>query len=81
MRLRNSPCGVKVSTLPGNPEVSGSIPESGLRLLFIIVVFALYLPLFRLCLAHVHLSEVLCSGPLTYPKNNLCRTSPASITP
>ena len=31
MRLRSSPGGVKVSTVPGKPEVSGSIPESGLR--------------------------------------------------
>ena len=40
MRLRSStsPGGVKVSTLPGKPEVSGSIPESGLRFLFNIVV-------------------------------------------
>ena len=28
MKLRSSPGGVKVSTLPGKPEVSGSIPES-----------------------------------------------------
>ena len=48
MGLRSSPGGVKVSTLPGKPEISGSIPESGLRFLFIIVVFTLYLPLFRL---------------------------------
>ena len=44
MRLRSSPGGVKVSTLPGKPEVPGSIPESGLRFLFSIVVFTLYLP-------------------------------------
>ena len=45
MRLRSSPGGVKASTLPGKPEVSGSIPESGLRFLFIIVVFTLDIPL------------------------------------
>ena len=44
-----TPLGVKVSTLPGKPEVEGSIPESGLRFLFNVVVFNLYLPLFRLC--------------------------------
>ena len=33
MRLRSSPGGIKVSTLT-RPEVSGSIPESGLRFLF-----------------------------------------------
>ena len=49
MRLRSSPGGVKVSTLPGKPEVSGSIPKSGLRFLFNLVAFNLYLPLFRLC--------------------------------
>ena len=49
MGVRSSPGGVKVSTLPGKPGVSGSILESGLRFLFIIVVFTLYLPLFRLC--------------------------------
>ena len=38
MGLCSSPDSVKVSTLPGKPEVSGSIPESGLRLLFVIVV-------------------------------------------
>ena len=41
MGLCSSPGGVKVSTLPGKPEVSGSIRESGLRFLFIIVVFTL----------------------------------------
>ena len=46
MRLRRSPGGVKLSTLPGMSEVSGSIPESGLRFLFIFVVFNLCLPLF-----------------------------------
>ena len=40
MGLRSSPGGVKVSTLPGKPTVSGSIPGSGLRFLFMIVVFA-----------------------------------------
>ena len=49
MGLRRSPGGVKVCMLPGKTEVSGSIPELGLRFLFIIVVFTLYLPLFRLC--------------------------------
>ena len=48
MGLRSSPGCVKVSTKPGKSEVSGSIPESGFRVLFIIVVFTLYLPLFRL---------------------------------
>ena len=42
MRLRSSPGRVKVSTLPGKPEGSGSIPESGLRFLLIIVVFTSY---------------------------------------
>ena len=42
MRLRSCPGGVKVSTLPGKPEVSGSIPDSGIRFLFIIVVFTSY---------------------------------------
>ena len=45
MRLRSSPGRVKVSTLPGKPEVSGSIPESGLRFFFIFIVFTLCLPL------------------------------------
>ena len=39
MRLSSCHGGVKVSAMPGKPEVSGSIPESGLRFLFIIVVF------------------------------------------
>ena len=52
MGLLSSAFGVKVSTVPGKPEVSGSITESGLCLLFITVVFPLYLPLFRLCYAH-----------------------------
>ena len=38
MIFRSCPGGVKVSTLPGKPEVSGSIPEPGLSFLFIIVV-------------------------------------------
>ena len=42
MRLRSCPGGVKVSILPGKPEVSGSIPEPGLRFLFTIVVFTSY---------------------------------------
>ena len=45
MRLRSYPGGVQVSTLPGKPAVLGSIPESGLRFLFIFVVFTLCLPL------------------------------------
>ena len=49
MRLRSSPGGVKVSTLPGKPEVSGSIPESGLSFLFIFDVFTLRLPCYSDC--------------------------------
>ena len=49
MKLRSSPGGVKLSTLPGKPEVSGSITESGFRFLFIVVVFTLCLPLFIDC--------------------------------
>ena len=45
MRLRSSHGGVKVSILHGKPEVSGSIPESGLHFLLIFVVFTLCLPL------------------------------------
>ena len=45
MRLRSSPGRVKVSTLNGKPDGSGSIPESGHRFLFIFVVFTLCLPL------------------------------------
>ena len=45
MRLRRCPGGVKVNTLSRMSEVSGSIPESGLRFLFIFVVFTLCLPL------------------------------------
>ena len=72
--------GLKVSTLPGKPEVSGSIRESGLRFLFIIVVFTLYLPLFRLCWEHVDLSDVLCSRSCALSQPNRYRKSPASIT-
>ena len=39
MKLGICPGGVKCSTLPGKPEVSGSIPGLGLRFLFTIVVF------------------------------------------
>ena len=46
MGLRISPGGVMVSTLRGKPDVSGSIPESGLRFLSIIV----YFPCIYLCL-------------------------------
>ena len=46
MTLRSCPGGVKVSTLPGKPEASDSIPESGLR-------FLLYLPRIDLCLDYV----------------------------
>ena len=49
MRLRRCPGGVKVSTLPGMSDVSGSIPDSGLRFLFIFVVFTLCLHLFIDC--------------------------------
>ena len=49
MRLHSSPGGVKVSTLPGLSDVSGYFPESGLRFLFIFVVFTLCLPLFIDC--------------------------------
>ena len=82
MRLRSSPGGVKVSILPGKPEVSGSIPESGLRFLFNIVVFNLYLPLFRFLLTAYTLKRgALFSALCLIPKNNRNRTSPASITP
>ena len=80
MRLLRYPAGVKFSTLPFKPEVSGSIPESELRFLFIIVVFTLYLPLFRVCSERVHLSEVLCSRPCALSQPELYRMSPASIT-
>ena len=43
------PGGVKVVRFPGMSEVSGSIPESGLRFLIIFVVFTLCLPLFIDC--------------------------------
>ena len=59
MRLRSSRGGVKVSTLPCKPEVSGSIPETELRFLFIFVVFTLCLPCYSDCKAPVHLSVVL----------------------
>ena len=49
MRLRRCPCGVKVARFPGMSEVSGSIPESGLRFLFIVVVFTLCFSLFIDC--------------------------------
>ena len=80
MRLRSSPGGVKVSTLPGMSEISGSIPESGLHFLYIFVVFTLCLPLFIDCLAHVHLSVVLRPRPRALLIPNFNRTSPASIT-
>ena len=64
MRLRSSPGGVKVSKLLGKPEVSGSFPESGLRFLYIMVVFTLYLPLFRLyTLKRGALFQALCLIP------------------
>ena len=50
MRLRRCPGGVKGSLL--SRHVRGrrvSIPESGLRFLFIFVVFTLWLPLFIDC--------------------------------
>ena len=81
MRLGSSPGAVKVSKLPGISEVSGSIPESGLRFLYIFVVFTLCLPLFIDFQAHVHLSVVLRSRPRTLLIPNLNRTSPAKITP
>ena len=51
MRLRSSPSGsgVKISTVSGMSEVSGSIPDSGLRFLYIFVVFTSCLPLFIDC--------------------------------
>ena len=49
MRLRSSPGGIKVSTLPGMSEVSGSIPESGLRFLIIFVVFTFVHRLLSAC--------------------------------
>ena len=48
MRLRSSPGGVKVSTLPGMSEVSGSIPDSGLRFLYNFVVFTFFTFVHRL---------------------------------
>ena len=38
-----------LARFPGMSEVSGSIPESVLRILFIFVVFTLCLPLFIDC--------------------------------
>ena len=49
MRQHRCPGGVKVARFPGMSEVSGSIPVSGLRFLFIFVVFTLCLPLFIDC--------------------------------
>ena len=45
MRKHRCPGGVKVSPFPGIPEVSGSVPVSGLCFLFIFM----YLP----CVYHV----------------------------
>ena len=42
MILRSCSGGAKVSTLPGKPEVSGSIPETGLPFLFMNVVSTSY---------------------------------------
>ena len=81
MRLRRCHGGVRLARFPGMSEVSGSYPESGLRFLFIIVVFTLCLPLFIDCYAHVHLSVVLRHRPRALLIPNLNRTSPASITP
>ena len=44
MRKHRCPDGAKVARLPGMPEVSGSIPVSGLCFLLIFVVFTLCLP-------------------------------------
>ena len=41
MRKHRCPGGVKVARFPGMSEVSGSIPVSGICLLFIFVVFYL----------------------------------------
>ena len=49
MTLRRCPAGVTVSTLSRMSEVSGSIPVSGQRFLFIFVLFTLCLPLFLDC--------------------------------
>ena len=49
MRLRRCPGGVTVSMLSRHVRGVGSIPESGLRFLFIFVVFTLWLPLFIDC--------------------------------
>ena len=49
MRKHRCPDGVKVARFPGMSEVSGSIPESGFRFLFIFVVFTLCLTLFIDC--------------------------------
>ena len=81
MRKHRCPGGVKVARFPGMSEVSGSIPESGLRYLFIFVVFTLCLPLFIDCEAHLQLSVVLRPRPRALLIPNLNRTSPASITP
>ena len=49
MRLRRCPGGVKVARFPGMSEVTGSIPESGLRFLFIFVVFTFVHRLLSAC--------------------------------
>ena len=49
MRLHSSPGGVKVSTLPGLSDLSGYFPESGLRFLFIFVVFTFVHRLLSAC--------------------------------
>ena len=44
MRKHRCPRGVMVARFPGMSEVLGSIPESGLCLIMIFVVFTLCLP-------------------------------------
>ena len=51
MRLRRCPGGVKASTLSRHVRGLGFDSESGLRILFVIVVFTLCLPLFINCLS------------------------------
>ena len=49
MRLRRCPGGVTVSKLSRHVRGQGSIPVSGLRFLFIFVLFTVCLPLFLDC--------------------------------
>ena len=75
MRLRSSPAGVKVSTLPGKPEVSGSIPEFFLYLCCIYLVFTFVFRLLSACT----LNRGVPSRPRALSQPNLNRTNPSSI--